>query len=80
MIKTITRIQKLLLKYTKHIEDLKEQEKNLRHKWESEKALKDKINNKKAELEKARFELANAENNYDLEKSAIIRHGTIPKL
>ena len=73
---SVARVQKI----DEELEGLKEQEKNLRQKWESEKALKDKINNKKAELEKARFELANAENNYDLEKSAIIRHGTIPKL
>ena len=73
---SVARVQKI----DEELEGLKEQEKNKRYKWESEKALKDKINNKKAELEKARFELANAENNYDLEKSAIIRHGTIPKL
>ena len=73
---SVARVQKI----DEELEDLKEQEKNKRCKWESEKALKDKINKKKAELEKARFELANAENNYDLEKSAIIRHGTIPKL
>ena len=73
---SVARVQKI----DEELEDLKEQENNKRSKWESEKALKDKINKKKAELEKARFELANAENNYDLEKSAIIRHGTIPKL
>ena len=73
---SVARVRKI----DEELEDLKEQENNKRSKWESEKALKDKINKKKAELEKARFELANAENNYDLEKSAIIRHGTIPKL
>ncbi len=73
---SVARVKKI----DEELEHLKEQEKNKRRKWESEKALKDKINNKKAELEKTRFELANAENNYDLEKSARLRHGTIPKL
>ena len=40
----------------------------MRQSWEAEKSLKDKINEKKSELEKAKFELASAENNYDLEK------------
>ena len=32
------------------------------------------------EIEKARFELEQAENKYDLETAAKLRHGTIPKL
>jgi len=59
---------------------LKEKEKELRGKWEKEKGLKEKINEKKSELEHAKFELSTAENNYDLEASARLRHGTIPKL
>ncbi len=59
---------------------LKEEESKLREKWNQEKSRKDKINKKKEELEKSRFELATAENNYDLEKSARLRHGIIPNL
>ena len=59
---------------------LKEKEKDLRTKWDSEKQAKAKINKKKEELEQARFELSQAENNYDLEKSAMLRHGKIPAL
>ena len=60
--------------------DLKAKEKDLRTKWDSEKQAKAEINKKKEELEQARFELSQAENNYDLEKSAMLRHGKIPAL
>ena len=59
---------------------MKEQEANLRSKWESEKEAKTEINKKKEELEQAKFDLSQAENNYDLEKSAMLRHGKIPAL
>ena len=59
---------------------MKEQEADLRSKWESEKEAKTEINKKKEELEHAKFALAQAENNYDLEKSAMLRHGKIPAL
>lgn len=59
---------------------LKEQEQKMRNDWESEKNIKLTINKKKEELEKARFELQQAENNYDLEKAARLQHGTIPSL
>ena len=59
---------------------MKEQEADLRSKWESEKKAKTEINKKKEELEQAKFALAQAENNYDLEKSAMLRHGKIPAL
>ena len=59
---------------------MKKEESELRRKWEEEKASKEEINKKKEELEKARFDLATAENNYDLETSARLRHGLIPKL
>ena len=59
---------------------MKEKEADLRSKWESEKEAKTEINKKKEELEQAKFALAQAENNYDLEKSAMLRHGKIPAL
>ena len=59
---------------------MKEKEAELRSKWESEKMAKTEINKKKEELEQAKFALAQAENNYDLEKSAMLRHGKIPAL
>ncbi len=59
---------------------LKEQEKKLRSDWEAEKDINDKISKKKEEIESARFKLETAENNYDLEASARLRHGVIPAL
>src|SRR5574344_1814233 len=68
----------------KEIEDkvkvLKEDEAGLRRKWDQEKALKEKINKKNEELEKAKFDLDKAENNYDLENAARLRHGVIYSL
>ena len=64
----------------KQLIDLKEEEKKLRTAWENEKQINEKINLKKKELEKARFDLELAESNYDLEKSARLRHGVIPSL
>lgn len=62
------------------IATLKIQEDEMRNKWEEEKDSNDKINQKKEELEKAKFDLETAENNYDLENAAKLRHGIIPNL
>ena len=59
---------------------LKGEETKLKESWENEKGINDRIKAKKAELEKARFTLEQAENNYDLETAARYRHGEIPKL
>ena len=59
---------------------LKKQEDLLRQKWEKEKNINDLINRKKEELGRAKFDLDVAENKYDLETAARLRHGTIPKL
>ncbi len=60
--------------------DLKEEEKKYREAWETEKNINEEIGKKKAEIENAKFKLETAENNYDLESAARLRHGTIPKL
>ena len=62
------------------INKLKEKETVLRNEWEEEKNINEKINNKKSEIENANFKLEQAENNYDLETAAKLRHGVIPKL
>ncbi len=62
------------------IRRLKDDEAIMRSKWEEEKNLNDEINKKKEELETARFKLETAENDYDLENAARLRHGEIPKL
>ena len=69
-----------LNKIDEELVDLKEKETEMRNKWEKEKNVKDNINKKKEEIEKAKFELETAENSYDLELSAKLRHGVIPAL
>ena len=64
----------------KELFSLKEKEKNLKNRWEEEKSVNTKISKKKEEIDHANFELETAENNYDLESAARLRHGTIPKL
>ncbi len=67
-------------KINEELEELKKKEREMRASWESEKEINDKISKKKEELESARHNLTMAENNYDLETSAKLRHGEIPKL
>ena len=62
------------------LSNLKEKEQKLRKEWEEEKNINTLISKKKEEIEKATFELEKAEDNYDYEKAAILRHGTLPKL
>ena len=60
--------------------NLKQDETKLKEAWQKEKGINDKIKEKKKELEKAKFTLETAENNYDLETAARYRHGEIPRL
>ena len=62
------------------LEKLQEKEEILKSDWEEEKEINNKISKKKEEIEKINFELEKAEDNYDYEKAAILRHGTLPKL
>ena len=62
------------------LKELKEEEKELTDRWNKEKDIIEKVKSKKKELEKAKFDLETAENNYDLEKAAVLRHGKIPAL
>ncbi len=62
------------------LKGMKEEEKTLRDKWEEEKSTLSKINAKKEEIEKTTFELEQAENNYNLEVAARLRHGVLPTL
>ena len=73
---SLRRIEEL----NKKLADLKEKEKKLRSDWEEEKRINELINSKKAELEKNKFNLEQAENNYDLNEAARLRHGVIPSI
>lgn len=59
---------------------LKEKQDSIKSIWDSEKKLKDLINDKKEALEKLNFELTKAEDSYDLEKAARLKHSEIPTL
>ena len=62
------------------LSSLKQDADKLRSEWENEKNINIKISTKKNEIEKATHELMLAENSYDLEKAARLRHGTLPEL
>lgn len=62
------------------LSNLHEKANKLRQRWEDEKLDIQKVSDKKSELDKARHQLEEAENNYDLEKAAKLQHATIPQL
>ena len=64
----------------RELESMKEKERELTEAWNREKNINKDIKKKKQELEELRFELEQAENKYDLERAAILRHGEIPRV
>ena len=63
----------------RELESMKQKEQELTEAWNKEKDINKNIKKKKKELEELRFELEQAENKYDLERAAILRHGEIPR-
>ena len=63
----------------RELTSMKEKESELTEAWNKEKNLNDNIKKKKKELESLKFELDQAENKYDLERAAVLRHGEIPR-
>ena len=68
------------LNFTKRIGELREQANAMKAKWQMEKEGIQKVQEKREQLEKLRRELEQAENEYDLNKAAELRHGRIPAL
>ncbi|KWZ84824.1 ATP-dependent chaperone ClpB [Heyndrickxia coagulans] len=62
----------------KELANLKEEANRMRAKWQAEKAELQKVQEKRELLEKYRRDLEEAENRYDLNKAAELRHGRIP--
>lgn len=58
----------------------KEKQAALQARVENEKEKIAKVQEKRAELDESRKALEDAENNYDLEKAAVLQHGKIPEL
>ncbi len=72
--------KKRIEEITNKLSTLKQEESNLRKAWEEEKRINELIKSKKEELEKNKFKLEQAENTYDLESAAKLRHGVIPTI
>ncbi len=58
--------------------NLKEKANEMRARWEAEKEAIHRVQEKREHLERLRRELEDAENRYDLNKAAELRHGKIP--
>ncbi|GBF00900.1 chaperone protein ClpB [Lactiplantibacillus paraplantarum] len=71
---------KRLADVQKELASAKEKQRALAERWDSEKKSLQALSDKKSALDKAKHDLENAENNYDLEQAAKLQHGTIPKL
>ncbi len=72
--------KKQLANLQEELADLREEANSMKMQWETEKEEVNAVSNKRAEIDKAKHELEDAENNYDLERAAVLRHGTIPQL
>jgi ATP-dependent Clp protease ATP-binding subunit ClpB len=72
--------KKRLNNLQEELADLREEANALKMQWETEKEEVNAVSNKRGEIDKAKHELEDAENNYDLERAAVLRHGTIPQL
>ncbi|MCM3767537.1 ATP-dependent chaperone ClpB [Neobacillus niacini] len=63
----------------KELADLKEQAGSMKAKWLGEKETIQKLQEKREQIEKLRRELQQAEDKYDLNRAAELRHGMIPQ-
>ena len=73
---SIKRIEKI----DSELSELKKKEKDLDDKWKAEKSVNEEIKKVKSDISRYSFELEQAEVNYDLEKAAKIKNGTLPEL
>lgn len=72
--------KKRLTSLQEELAELREETNTMKMQWETEKEEVNEVSNKRAEIDRAKHELEDAENNYDLERAAVLRHGTIPQL
>ena len=73
---SVKRIEKI----DSELSELKKKEKDLDDKWKAEKSVNEEIKKVKSDISRYSFELEQAEINYDLEKAAKIKNGTLPEL
>ncbi|MDR1794188.1 MAG: AAA family ATPase [Erysipelotrichaceae bacterium] len=72
--------KKRLVELQEDLKGLKERKEELYQKWQSEKSALDAVKEDKAKLERARLELAQAQNNAQYEIAAKLQYETIPQL
>ncbi|MBD7942973.1 MULTISPECIES: ATP-dependent Clp protease ATP-binding subunit [Psychrobacillus] len=72
--------KKRLEQLRNELEELEKSSADMRQKWETEKESIQVVQQKREMLDRYRRELEEAENNYDLNKAAELRHGKIPPL
>ncbi|OAT71972.1 ATP-dependent chaperone ClpB [Parageobacillus thermoglucosidasius] len=65
---------------TKELADLREKANSMKAQWQQEKEAIQHVRDVREALEKAKRELEEAENEYDLNRAAELRHGRIPQL
>ncbi|MGC3772456.1 type VI secretion system ATPase TssH, partial [Enterococcus faecalis] len=63
--------KKRLANLQEELADLREEANSMKMQWETEKEEVNAVSNKRAEIDKAKHELEDAENNYDLERAAV---------
>lgn len=64
----------------KELAQLKDEDASMRAQWESEKKEISQVKDTKKEIENVRQQIEEAERNYDLEKLATLKYGTLPDL
>ena len=69
-----------LTELQKELADLREEFEGLKVKWDNEKASVDKVTKLREQIEQVNNDIASAERNYDLNKAAELKYGTLPSL
>ena len=72
--------QKRLTNLQEELANIREKANSVRSQWDLEKSGLEKVREKRELLENLKHQLAEAENNYDLNKAAELQHGKIPQL
>lgn len=72
--------QKRLQEIQAELAEIREKTNKLTMQWEMEKDGLSKLTAKREEIDQAKHQLEQAEADYDLEKAAVLKHGTIPAL
>lgn len=69
-----------LVTLEKELAALKEEDKSMRAQWENEKKAISEVKGTKQQIEEVKHQMEEAERNYDLEKLAQLKYGTLPEL